>query len=254
MSEMTRLTACRLRTLLFNFDLHGFTFAQVAMPVVQPLTTLQGVLLRHEKSRGSIVDEAEITPRPSTASRRMATAQRNTNEELDGRAEQLSSVLEGVRVGVDSTLADLRRWRAERDAHVAADRERYATEIAQADYPVSVQGASVRADPLGEGLDHAQVERLCAMLGQGSKPERHERPTIVAAENDNVSAEGLVSAKLDANLALQRRLERDLMAKYGISESDATLARADDDSRSALSLQVSLSRYAAGLDSLLDEM
>ncbi|KAG8465163.1 hypothetical protein KFE25_012526 [Diacronema lutheri] len=244
--------------------------------VEAPPLGLQRVLLRHEHSRGSVVGEpshpgegapadadAEITPRPSTA-RRMAAAERSTSAGIDVRAEQLSSALEGVRVGVDGTLASLREWRAKREAQLAASRAMHRVEADDSPHAaVGTCGPSVHADPLGEGLDHAQLQRVRAMLAHGSTRAHTDEPRAQASgarapAGDSDAMRGLVNAKVDllsaappgldprdADLALQRRIELELLRKYGIGETDGA---------DGATLKLQLCRYAATLDSVLDAM
>ncbi|KAJ1618172.1 hypothetical protein T492DRAFT_1094764 [Pavlovales sp. CCMP2436] len=240
---------------------------------------LERVLLRHEHSRGTLIldglaiaaadTDAEITPRPSTA-RRLATVERTTSVELEGRADQLSSAVEGVRADVDIALEGLRQWRAQHDAELAATRACFEAEARAAIAPASLPAGP--PDPLGEGLDRAQVQRVQLLLESAAHSE-HQRQAAtrhVPLSASEGTSESLVAAKLDVlcatppgfdpsdtDLALQRRLERELMVKYGITCDDVAGATAGDtsaSSREAAALKVSLGRYAAGLDSVLDEL
>jgi hypothetical protein len=252
------------------------------------LAPLERVLLRHEHSRGTLIldglaitaaegasaeTDIEITPRPSTA-RRIAAAERTTSVELDGRAEQLSSAVQWVGAGVDSALEGLRLWRAQHDAELVEARARFEAEAGVAVVPAGLPvGFAAPHDPLGEGLDRAQVQRVREMLESGTRSGGHHhratrRVPLPATEG---ASESLVAAKLDlmsatppghdhvdTDLALQRRLERELMAKYGITDSDvagaSTAGDSNASSRQAAALKVQLGKYAAGLDSVLDEL
>lgn len=174
----------------------------------------------------------------------------------DRREQQLSSALDDVRTGCDSTLEALRQWRTQREADEAAERARYAAELA-ADRPIAAFGTAVRADPLGEGLDRAQMERVRALTAARGG----ERPAREAPERGGGSSvHAMVAAKLDllgstppgldpsdGDAALQARLQRELMAKYGMADGDG------GDGNEGLQLRLAVSRYAAGLDSLLGE-
>jgi hypothetical protein len=239
--------------------------------------TLARVLLRHEHSRGSLFagadedeSEIEVTPRPGTA-RRMAVAERRASDGLEGHAEELRSVVEGVRVDFDSTLAGLRDWRLQHDADAARARERYAAEEAAAAAlaalrATALRGLPVAVDAVGEELDQARVQRVRAMLDHKAPESRsgsrasaaasaaEESSLVVSVVEVKLALMAAVPLGLDAvDTDLVRRLERELMAKYGMAPKDGVSdGTGDRSSREAAALKVRLGKYAAGLDSVLD--
>jgi hypothetical protein len=202
----------------------------------------------------------------------MAAAERLASAELDGHEDELRSALDGMRSGFASTLANLHTWRVTHEAKAATARLRFEAEAAVAQHAELAAAVphGVRApcaDPVGEELDTARVQRVRAMLDHSALPARAEPPPFAATGGEGVVG-SVVAAKLDAmgavppgidvgdaDVALQRRLERELMAKYGLSDDDQAQTRmhTENASRESAAIQVQLGKYAAGLESVLSE-